>query len=136
MAPNSLTSVIIPRVMLFAGLAFAVYLVSANAIEEHRARQVLEAIHQKNERQALAYERCAADLKKSGNYGELLDLVADARCPEKPYQESTVSFNRAMKNLRATALQHAGIVALLAALPWLASRMRARARSAIVASPQ
>src|SRR5690348_15722434 len=117
MAPNSLTSVIIPRAMLVTGLAFAIHLISAHIVDENRARHVLAVAYQEHRPQTVAYERCAADLKKTGKYGEMVDLVADAWCPEKPNLTSIDSFNRSWKRLRANALEHAGIVALLASLP-------------------
>ena len=129
MLPNALTRTIIPRAILFAGLALAVVLVSRNIFAVSAARQELAAAKRAYQRQIVASDRCAADLRKSGKYGELVDLVIDGRCPPKPSGNPTDSFIRDVQSSRANALEQAGIVAVLASLPWLASRWtRARGR--------
>jgi hypothetical protein len=129
-----LTSVIIPRAILFAGVAVAVVLVSRNILEVNHARQEFAAAKQDYRRWVIERDRCVADLKKSGKYGELVDLVIDGSCPPIPRPSDapvpTETFIRKMETSRANALEQAGIIAVLGSLPLLASRwMRARVRS-------
>jgi hypothetical protein len=128
------TSVIIPRAMLFAGVAVAVVLVSRNILEVNHARQEFAAAKQDYRRWVIERDRCVADLKKSGKYGDLVDLVIDGSCPAIPagVPVPTETFIREMETSRANALEQAGIIAVLASLPLLASRWtRARVRSPI-----
>ena len=84
MLPRSLTSVIIPRALLLTGLACGVVLASRTLIQDHRARETFAAEEQDYARREMVFDHCAAEIKKSGGYGGVLDMVIEARCPVKP----------------------------------------------------
>ncbi len=123
MVPKSLASVIISRAMLLAGLIAAVLLVWRNIAEVNRVRHGLAAEKQDYQSRLIAHEQCAAEIRKTGGFGDLLDVGIDARCPAKPsYREPTEAFAEYERSSRATTLLLAGLVLALTSLPWLASR--------------
>lgn len=111
--------------MLLAGLALGVVIASRGIFEESRESRLRATETQNYVRQVTAYNQCAAAIEKSGEYGELLDMVIEGRCPAKPVRPPlrlSASADPAGRP-RATDLGLAGIVTLLASLPWLASRL-------------
>lgn len=135
MIPKASRSAIIPWVLLLAGLTLAVFLVARNIVELNRERPVFAAQELDYKRETVAHEQCAAQIRKSGGYGDLVDLVIDGRCPPKPVDgDPAASFAHNAKTSRAIALGTATLVAVLSSLPWLASRWtRARIRPPIQA---
>ena len=125
--PKSLRSVGNPKRILMAALIGAVLLVSINTAEHYDNYQVIAAEEREFTHRTLAYERCAADVKKSGKFGDLLDMGVAAMCPAKPSRGAIDFHINEVRRSRATALRRAGILVALGSLPWLAGR-RARAR--------
>lgn len=127
MFPKSLDSVSNPKRMLIAGLIGAVLLVSINTAAQYGNYQAIAAEKREFTRRMRAYDRCVADVRKSGKFGDLVDVGVEAMCPTKPSRGKLDSFISRARSSRATALRLAGILVALGSLPWLASRWR-RAR--------
>jgi hypothetical protein len=127
MFPKFLGSTGKPSRMLIAGLIGAVLVVSINSAAQYGKYQAIAAENREFVRRTLAYDRCAADVRKSGKFGDLLDVGIEAMCPAKPSRAAIDFLTGEVRSSRATALWLAGIVVALGSLPWLASRWR-RAR--------
>ena len=129
LSPKSLGSVSNPPRMRVAGWIGAVLVVSINTVAEYGNHQAIAAEKREFARRTHVYERCVADVKKSGKFGELVDMGVEAMCPTKPSRGKLDAFINRERRPRATAMGLAGILAALGALPWLASRWtRARLR--------
>ena len=125
--PKSLRSVGNPKRVLMAALTGAVLFVSINTAAEYGTYQAIAAEKQEFGRRLAAYDRCVAEVKKSGKFDDLLDVGIQAMCPVKPSRGKLDSFITRARRSLAIALAKAGILVALGSLPWLASR-RTRAR--------
>ncbi len=127
MFPKSLAFAGNPKRMLIAALIGAVLVVSINTASEYGNYRAIAAEKREFARRTLAYDRCAADVTKSGKFGVLLDVGIQAMCPTRPSRAAIDSLVNEVRGSRAKALWLAGVVIALGSLPWLASRWR-RAR--------
>lgn len=120
MSPTALVSAKDPKGMLLAGLIGAVALLGASAGVECRD---IAAIRQQFRSEMLAYERCVADIKRSGKPHELLGLAVEALCPLLPSRAPIAEAENAARDSRRVIVHIAEIVVALSSLPWLASRL-------------
>jgi len=74
-------------------------------------------------RELSAYDHCVAAIRNSGEHQDLADLEIDAKCPVKPSEGSVRRAVIVAKALRDGALRFAGVILVLSALPWVASRL-------------
>jgi hypothetical protein len=114
------TNQLISTVLALAGIVGACALV---AVPEYRYQRSIEASAESFARQRAAYEHCAADMRKSGEHQDLVDLMIDAKCPVKPVEERPRGTASAIREQRGSALRLAGAIVTLCALPWAASRL-------------
>jgi hypothetical protein len=67
------------------------------------------------------YDRCVAEIQKSGEHKDFWNLEIDAKCPVRP-EELHVAVNLT-GGIRRNELRQAGAILTLCVLPWVASRL-------------
>jgi len=113
----------LPALMLLAAMLVGLILVVRT---ELTGRQQIAVATARFERNRSAYDQCVSRVKKSRDYGSLLDLALDGICPPRP---SDVLVRGALSRFteeRASTWRNAATLLGFAALPWVVGRLAAR----------